>query len=111
MNVLFVCSRNQWRSLTAEHLFKKVPGLAVRSAGTSAKARVKVTTKLLAWADLVLVMERRHQEILQQKFPEIISGKELHVLNIPDEYEYMGEELVRILKEKVATYFEHSDTE
>ena len=41
MKVLFVCSRNQRRSLTAERVFAGVPGWAVRSAGTEEAARIK----------------------------------------------------------------------
>lgn len=47
MNVLFVCGRNKWRSRTAEDLFKNNAGYNVRSAGTAATARVKVSEKLL----------------------------------------------------------------
>ena len=42
-NVLFICSRNQWRSPTAEQVYRKHPLLAVRSAGTSLNARRKVS--------------------------------------------------------------------
>jgi protein-tyrosine-phosphatase len=36
--VLFVCSRNQWRSPTAERVFATRPGLEVRSAGVDKSA-------------------------------------------------------------------------
>ncbi|WP_396271249.1 hypothetical protein [Ideonella sp.] len=39
INVLFVCSRNQWRSPTAEQLFRRHPHLNARSGGTSPKAK------------------------------------------------------------------------
>lgn len=39
MNVLFICSRNQWRSPTAEQVFRRHPSLAVLSAGTSRNAK------------------------------------------------------------------------
>ncbi|KZN30703.1 hypothetical protein N474_13180 [Pseudoalteromonas luteoviolacea CPMOR-2] len=38
-NVLFICSRNQWRSPTGEQVRKHHPELNVRSAGTSQKAK------------------------------------------------------------------------
>jgi predicted protein tyrosine phosphatase len=57
MNILFVCSRNQWRSRTAETIFKDHQGHNVRSAGTEKDARVKVSEKLIHWADLIFVME------------------------------------------------------
>ncbi|MFK7789851.1 MAG: phosphotyrosine protein phosphatase, partial [Phycisphaeraceae bacterium] len=43
MNMLFICSKNQWRSPTAEQIYRSDPRLNVRSAGTSSSARHKVT--------------------------------------------------------------------
>lgn len=103
MNVLFVCSRNKWRSRTAEDLFKNNAGYNVRSAGTAATARVRVSEKLLLWADLIFVMEKRHRNQLREKFP-FITDKDVIVLDIPDEYQYMDEELIEILKLSVARY-------
>jgi len=43
IKILFVCSRNKWRSLTAEKIFHGFNGYEVRSAGTEENARIKVT--------------------------------------------------------------------
>ena len=40
--LLFICSRNQWRSPTAEDLFRDHAEYEARSAGTSDSARVRV---------------------------------------------------------------------
>ena len=37
--LLFICSRNRKRSLTAEQIFSGIPGYQVRSAGTQPDAR------------------------------------------------------------------------
>jgi protein-tyrosine phosphatase len=103
MNLLFICSRNRWRSRTAEDLFKRLYGYDVRSAGTAESARIKVNQKLLIWADLIFVMEREHKKRLQEKFPSSIITKEVIVLNIPDEYQYMDNELVELLNDSVIT--------
>ncbi|MEB0262567.1 MULTISPECIES: hypothetical protein [unclassified Mucilaginibacter] len=42
-NLLFICSKNQWRSPTAELLFKGHQLHNARSAGTRDKARIKLT--------------------------------------------------------------------
>jgi|SRR5690349_6786341 len=104
MNILFVCSRNKWRSRTAETVFKGHQQHEVRSAGTSADARIKVNEKLIEWADLIFVMEKRHRQILQEKFNHSLSGKEVVVLDIADEYQYMDEELIDMLKTSVTPY-------
>lgn len=101
-NLLFICSKNQWRSPTAELLFKNHPEHNARSAGTSEKARVKVTQKLIDWADNIFVMESRHKELLQERF--FIVNKFIEVLDIPDEYQFGDEELVNILKVSLHDY-------
>ena len=75
-----------------------------RSAGTSEKATQKVNEKLLLWADAVFVMERRHKELLKQRFPSIIAQKYVVLLDIIDKYQFGDEELVKILKEKLDEY-------
>ena len=37
-----------------------------------------------------------------KKFKTFLNGKRIVVLNIPDEYEFMDPELVRLLQKKVA---------
>ena len=106
MKLLFICSRNRWRSLTAEHVFSGAAGYSVRSAGTESGARVRVTEGLVGWADLIFVMEKKHFTRLREKFPRLIAEKEIVCLYIPDEYQYMDEDLVGLLKAKVAEHVE-----
>jgi predicted protein tyrosine phosphatase len=54
-----------------------------------------VTAGLLKWADVVFVMERKHQQYLHSHYPGETKYLDLEVLDIPDEYAYMDEELVR----------------
>jgi predicted protein tyrosine phosphatase len=103
-NLLFICSRNQWRSPTAELLFKNHPVHRARSAGTSDKARIKVNQKIIAWADVIFVMERKHRQILKQFFPEDIGGKTLVVLDIEDNYYFNDPELITQLKASLHNY-------
>ena len=102
--VLFICSRNRWRSLTAEKVFEKRLDLAVKSAGTSNNARVKVTAGMLGWADIIFAMEGRHRDLLHQNFGNFLKQKRLIVLHIPDEYRFMDETLIEILEQSVAAY-------
>lgn len=104
MKLLFICSRNKWRSKTAEEIFKGLEGYEVRSAGTAESARIKVNEKLLIWADVIFVMERKHKKRLKEKFPLIISTKEIKVLDIPDDYQYMDKELIELLNTSVFAY-------
>ena len=66
--VLFVCSQNRLRSLTAEQIFSGLPGLQVASAGLAHDARLKVNADLVAASDLIFVMEKQHEEKLHAVF-------------------------------------------
>lgn len=101
LNVLFICSRNQWRSPTAEQVFRRHPALAVRSAGTSASARRRVSAADLDWADVVIAMEPGHKARLLAEHAAHLQGKPLHVLDMPDDYGYLDPELVEMLQQAV----------
>ena len=102
LNVLFVCSRNQWRSPTGEQVWRRDPRVNARSAGTSAGARRVVSAADLDWADVVLVMEDKHKSRLLADFRALLLHKPLHVLDIPDDYKYMDPDLVELLRDPVA---------
>lgn len=95
--VLFVCSRNRWRSPTAERLYRGRAGIAVRSAGTSPNAVRVVGAADLAWATVVIAMERKHRDLLRARFPHEMRVHAVHVLDIADEYRFMQPELVEEL--------------
>jgi predicted protein tyrosine phosphatase len=99
--LLFICSRNEIRSLTAERMFDGSPHYQARSAGTQPQARVKVTEGLLGWADLVFVMEKSHLRRLEERFPEAIADKPVICLNIPDDYAFMEPALIEELEGKL----------
>ncbi|MEZ6126790.1 MAG: DsbA family protein [Planctomycetaceae bacterium] len=104
IKLLFVCSKNKWRSLTAEKILDGVNGYDVRSAGTEKDARIKVTAGHIGWADLIFVMEKKHRRRLEEKFGDSLSGKEVVCLNIPDDYQLMDPALIDLLLEKLSPY-------
>ncbi|UOQ96569.1 protein tyrosine phosphatase [Hymenobacter sp. 5317J-9] len=104
MRLLFICSQNKWRSLTAERLFDDHAHYEVRSAGTEPGARVRVTAGHLGWAEIILVMERRHADRLREKFAEELRGKTVVVLRIPDKYPFGDPALIALLRTKLAAH-------
>jgi protein-tyrosine-phosphatase len=86
MNVLFVCTENVARSRVAERLFRELQGSAgrhaVRSVGTAPHAARRLTTRDLAWADVVGVMEAGHLDIIRKYWPRY-AGK-IVVLGVAD---------------------------
>jgi predicted protein tyrosine phosphatase len=98
--VLFLCSRNQLRSPTAERVFAQWPGIETDSAGLADDAELVLSSDQLAWADLILVMENAHRRKLQRNYARHLKGKKIVSLDIPDDYEYMEPELVRLLEQR-----------
>ena len=76
----------------------------VRSAGTENDARIRVNEKLINWADILFVMEKRHKERLQEKFDRLLKHKQIVILDIEDNYQYMDEDLIDTLTASVAPY-------
>ncbi len=104
LNLLFICSRNQWRSPTAENIWRKNPHYNARSAGTSPKARKTVSPADIRWADIVFVMEKKHKNKLCAEFNRMLEHKPIYVLDIPDDYQYMDADLIDELDARVQLY-------
>ena len=96
--LLFICSRNQWRSPTAERVFARA--YETRSAGTSPNARRRVDERLLRWADVIFVMEKKHRRMLERRFGRG-ACRQVVVLDIEDAYHFMDEELIARLEDGV----------
>ena len=104
--LLFICSRNKLRSLTAEKLFEGLPQFHARSAGTQPGARIVVTEGHIGWADLIFCMEKSHVARLRERFPEALDGKRIVCLHIPDDYAFMDPDLIEELRAKLEPYVE-----
>ncbi|MDB4614280.1 phosphotyrosine protein phosphatase [bacterium] len=92
---------NKWRSPTAEKIYARHQLVNTRSCGTSKKARRTISGDDIKWADVILVMEDKHQQQLRSRFPGEVAFTEIHVLDIPDEYRYMDPELVQCIEDAV----------
>lgn len=96
-HILFVCGRNQWRSPTAVAIYKDDQRIEVRSAGVSSKSKKKISLSDVEWADLILVMEKEYKS----RIVEVFRGMKLlpiENLDIPDDYNYMDEELIELIR-------------
>ncbi|MFC3812530.1 low molecular weight protein tyrosine phosphatase family protein [Lacihabitans lacunae] len=104
MNILFVCSRNKWRSRTAETIYKNQGTHNFKSAGTENSARIRVNLEHINWADIIFVMEKKHKQRIQKKFDLNLRDYNFVILDIEDNYQYMDEGLIQILKDSVDPY-------
>jgi protein-tyrosine phosphatase len=107
MNILFVCTANISRSFLAEKIFKhkieqqQISNISVLSAGVHAFPGNSADSKmvdflnksniphnghesklldddLMAWADMILVMEKRHREHILSQWPN--SEEKVHLM-------------------------------
>jgi len=99
-NILVVCGRNKKRSRTAEYIFKNDNRFNVRSAGLSPKSDRKISENDLHWADLIFTMESEHKAKIAGLYRHI-DLPTIEILNIADEYEFMEEELVEMLTDRM----------
>jgi predicted protein tyrosine phosphatase len=104
MRALFICSQNRLRSPTAEQIFSTWPGVETDSAGLGADANVPLSPEQIAWATIVFVMEKAHRNKLSAKFKRHLNGQRVICLDIPDDYEFMQPELVKLLQAKVGKF-------
>lgn len=104
MNLLFVCSENRLRSPTGEEVFSKYEGIHAIGAGTNEDAETVVSGDLIEWADVVFVMEKSHRNKITKKFKDLLKGKKLVCLDIPDNYDRMDPVLIRLLSNKVSQH-------
>lgn len=100
-HVLFVCGRNKRRSPTAEAIFAGSPGIEVDSAGLSDESAAPLDAELIAWADVIFVMERNHLKRLKGRYGRFIKSRRVICLDIPDRFEFMDDELIALLRRKV----------
>lgn len=72
---------------------------AARAVGTASWAARRVTTRDLAWADVVAVMEARHLAEIHRHWPD--HARKVRVLEVPDDYDPGEPELRELVMGKV----------
>jgi predicted protein tyrosine phosphatase len=106
LKILFVCGKNLKRSPTAEAIFRTDSRVSVRSAGVSEKSRRRVNESDLEWADLVLVMERKHAARLRAAIPHCDDLASIESLDIPDDHDFIDPELIELLRTALEGHIE-----
>jgi predicted protein tyrosine phosphatase len=103
-NALFICSQNKLRSPTAETIFAKWPNVETDSAGLNNDAETPLTPEQIDWADIIFVMEKTHRSKVSKRFRKYLNSKRVVCLDIPDDYAYMQDELVKLLEARVGKF-------
>ena len=85
-------------------MFSRRADLEVASAGTSADADISLSGELVAWADLIVVMEKQQRTKVQQRFRRLLGSKRIICLDIADRYSFMEPALVDLLTTRLARH-------
>lgn len=101
--VLFVCGKARVRSPTAAQVFADWDGVRTDFGGISNDADDALSADQIDWADIIMVMERRHATRLNDRFKKMLAGKKVLVLDIRDRYTFMEAELIDELLNKAGT--------
>lgn len=99
-NILVVCGRNKRRSRTAEFIFKNDNRFNIRSVGLSPKSERQINENDINWSDLIFVMEDRQGARIAGTWRHL-DLPPINVLHIEDEYEYLDNELIELLTERI----------
>lgn len=99
--LLFICSKNRFRSPTAEQVFSTRSDLECDSAGLAPDAASALSPEQIEWADVIFVMEDAHRRKLSQRFRKHLGGKRVIVLGIPDDFGFMDDDLIAMLNASV----------
>ena len=106
LKLLFVCTENKLRSPTGEEVFGGYPNVQAIGCGTNSDAETPLSGDLVEWADVILVMEKRHKTKVAKKYRDLLKDKRLVCLDIPDNYQRMQPELVKLLESRVPKYIQ-----
>ena len=98
--VLCVCSAGLLRSPTTARILSQEPyNFNTRAAGVVHDyALIPVDPVLISWADEIVFMEQEHLKLTNALFEEELVGKDVVVLEVPDKFPYMDEELVSLIR-------------
>ena len=101
--VLFICGKARVRSPTAAQVFADWDGIHTDFGGISNDADDALSADQIDWADVIMVMERRHATRLNDRFKRNLAGKKVLVLDIRDRYTFMQADLIEELLNKAGT--------
>lgn len=102
--VLFVCTQNKVRSLTAEHLYRERPDLEVKSCGTATFAKNQLSDELMNWAEVIFTFDDTQMEVIEKRFGKEVFKKNVICLGLPDIFTYKSDALVVKLIAKLDPY-------
>ena len=99
--VLCVCSAGMLRSPTAAVVLAKKYNFNTRAVGLeTSHALIPLDQVLLEWADETVCMDELQEHLLKS-----YGAKNVLNLEIPDQFDYMNSELVRLIEERYPIVF------
>lgn len=101
--VLTVCSAGLLRSPTLSLALYENWGYNTRAAGSCKDfALIPITQALIWWADKIVFVDRQsYLNLSQQEYDEINQvGCKVTILNIPDDYDWGDEDLIKVCIEQ-----------
>jgi len=104
--VLCVCSAGMMRSATTAVVLNRDYNYNTRAVGVNKTyALIPINTQLLYWADEIVCAEWEHAKKVMDLIDECmlkedaeITKNSIKILNIPDTYGYMDEDLINLIR-------------
>lgn len=107
--VLCVCSAGLLRSPTAAWVLSNPPfNFNTRAVGTDKEfALIPLDEVLIHWADEIVCMNDDQRNIIIDLMPnkKVLEHKKIHVIDVPDSFDFKDEVLVKIMTDKLIKEF------
>ena len=98
LRVLFVCSAGCLRSPTGADVGYVEFGWNTRACGSTLSfAIIPISEALIVWADRIVFVNKENLEEVEMYASDLLKGKEVQVLNIPDSFGYSDPTLREII--------------
>lgn len=108
LKVLCVCSAGLLRSPTLARFLTSKYGYNTRAVGTSQEfALIPISKALILWADRIIFVDQEAYDEIESDFNQFLAdysapfyNPNVAIMNIPDEYEYNDDRLVKAIEEQ-----------
>ncbi len=104
------CTYYSYAVRTREGLLPQKSCLTVMNLTTHAlqeqrtMQELRLPPGLLGWADIIFCMGKKHVRRIKERYSDIIADKTVICLNIPDDYNYMDDDLCELLNAIIPEY-------
>jgi predicted protein tyrosine phosphatase len=106
LKLMFVHPRGAAQYPFPESILEGDPRVAIRTASLGDDALGPDEQAMVAWADVLMVMEKRMRHVLRRRLKEIDKSKRVVCLHLPEFHDVHDPAYVQLIRERINVYLE-----